>query len=100
MNNFSPPLRTAATWAFLCTALFFNASPAQAAMTFEQIKSNLEVQFGDTVLRVEKVPRSVGVEVTIMNPKGDFNEALQIYTIVVDPNTGRQIPGRGLSGGN
>ena len=30
---------------------------------------------------------------TIMNPKGDFNEAFQVSTVAVDAATGRLVPG-------
>ncbi len=30
---------------------------------------------------------------TVMNPKGDFNEAFQVTTVAVDAATGRLVPG-------
>ena len=66
------------------------ASPAGAEMSVDAVKQKIEADYAVTVLRVKPMAddgRRV-FAVTIMNPGGDFNEAFQVITIVVDAETG------------
>ncbi len=68
--------------------------PAIAALSADQVKAKIAKEFGVKVLRVRPAKadgRKVFV-VTVMNPGGDFNEAFQINTIVVDAGTGKLVP--------
>jgi hypothetical protein len=70
------------------------ALPGAAAMTADQIKKQIETSSGGKVLKI--VPREVGTlkayAVTIMNPGGNSNSAFQIYTVIVDAETGTLVP--------
>ena len=65
-----------------------------AAMDAEQVKRQLENDYGVRVLKVREVVDldKAAFAVTVMNPPGDFNEAFQVNTVVVDRETGLLIP--------
>ena len=68
--------------------------PAAAAMSAEAVGEAIAALYGVEVLRV--VPAEVDegravYRVTFMNPGGDFNEAFQVNTILVDAETGAPI---------
>jgi hypothetical protein len=83
-------------WLFLVLFLFAvqtGAAPAGAEMSETEISKAVAEAYGVTVLRV--VPskddgRRVYL-VTVMNPGGDFNEAFQVNTIVVDAESGDKV---------
>ena len=69
------------------------AAPAGAAMSADEVASAIAEAYGVTVLRVvamEEDGRSV-FRVTIMNPGGDFDEAFQVNTLLVDAETGKLV---------
>ena len=53
----------------------------------------METQYGVKVLRIKPMTEQgrSAFAVTIMNPGGDFNEAFQVNTIVIDAETGRPV---------
>ena len=78
--------------AVLGAALAF-PPPAIAAMTANQVKAKIAKEFGVKVLKVRPGKddgRKVYL-VTMMNPGGDFNEAFQVNTIIVDAETGKLV---------
>jgi hypothetical protein len=79
--------------ALLSAALAFPA-PAIAAMTADQVKAKIAKDFGVKVLKVRpgKVDSRKVYLVTMMNRGGDFNEAFQVNTIIVDAETGQLVP--------
>ncbi len=77
--------------ALLAAALSFPL-PALAAMNADQVKAKVAKAFGVKVLKVRpgKVDGRKVFVVTIMNPGGNFDEAFQVSTIVVDVNWARE----------
>ncbi len=78
--------------AVLSAALAFPPT-AIAAMTANQVKAKIAKDFGVKVLKVRPAKadgRKVYL-VTMMNPGGDFNEAFQVNTIIVDAETGKLV---------
>ncbi len=77
----------------LVGAIVLVAAPARAEMSADAVKQKIEADYAVTVLRVK--PMTGGgrrvFAVTIMNPGGDFNEAFQVNTIVIDAETGQLI---------
>ncbi len=69
--------------------------PALAAMNADQVKAKVAKAFGVKVLKVRpgKADGRKVFVVTMMNPGGDFNEAFQVSTIVVDVETGKLVSG-------
>ncbi len=80
--------------ALLAAALSFPL-PALAAMNADQVKAKVAKAFGVEVLKVRpgKADGRKVFVVTVMNPGGDFNEAFQVSTIVVDVETGKLVSG-------
>ncbi len=69
------------------------AAPAWAAMSADAVAAAIAEAYGVTVLRVvaiEEDGRSV-FRVTMMNPGGDFDEAFQVNTLLVDADTGKLV---------
>lgn len=67
---------------------------AQALMSESAARAALEREYGVEVLRVEPGEQD-GVPVfvmRVMNPGGNFNEAFQVNTLVMDRQTGRLVP--------
>ncbi len=79
----------------LLGAMLAMPPPAVAAMSANQVSAKVTKAFGVKVLRVRpgKVDGRKVFLVTIMNPGGDFNEAFQVNTLVVDAETGNLLPG-------
>ncbi|MCH8090883.1 MAG: PepSY domain-containing protein [Proteobacteria bacterium] len=69
--------------------------PAIAALSANQVKAKVAKEFGVKVLKVRpgKADGRKVFVVTVMNPGGDFNEAFQVSTIVVDVETGKLVSG-------
>ena len=69
--------------------LALGATPA-AALSADQVRRQVETRYGVKVLRIRPMTEQgrSAFAVTIMNPGGDFNEAFQVNTIVVDAETG------------
>lgn len=68
--------------------------PAHAQMTEREIIGKIERDFGVQVLNVgpaKDMGRDV-LAVTVINPPGNFNEALQVNTIAVDARSGNLVP--------
>ena len=86
-------LRGIAAAALFGAALASGASPAGAALSADQVKRQVETRYGVTVLRIKPVTEQgrSAYAVTIMNPGGDFNEAFQVNTIVIDAENGQLI---------
>ena len=86
-------LRGIALAAAFGAALALGASPAGAALSADQVKRQVETRYGVTVLRIKPVTEQGrgAYAVTIMNPGGDFDEAFQVNTLVIDAETGRPI---------
>ena len=86
-------LRGIAAAALFGAALALGASPAEAALSADQVKRQVEMRYGVTVLRIKPVTEQgrSAYAVTIMNPGGAFNEAFQVNTLVIDAETGRPI---------
>ncbi len=86
-------LRGIAAAAVFGAALASVASPAEAALSADQVKRQVETRYGVTVLRIKPVTEQgrSAYAVTIMNPGGAFNEAFQVNTLVIDAETGRPI---------
>ncbi len=70
-------------------------SAADAQVTARQASRQFAESYGVQVLKV----RSAEIDgkrvylLTVMNPKGDFNEAFQVNTVAVDADTGNLIAG-------
>ena len=71
----------------------FFPSVSEAQLSEAQVKEQLEKAYGVMVLRVRALDDQgkAAYAVTMMNPPGNFNEALQVNTIVVDRETGAPI---------
>lgn len=69
------------------------AEPAKAQLSEEQIRQQLEEDYGVTVLRMKKIvdDGKPVFAVTLMSPGGNFNEAFQVNTVAVDPETGKLV---------
>ena len=85
-------LRGAAMAVVFGATLALGATPA-AALSADQVKRQVETRYGVKVLRIKPMTEQgrSAFAVTIMNPGGDFNEAFQVNTIVIDAETGRPI---------
>lgn len=74
----------------------WSSSPAlaQALMTTEAARGAIEQEFGVEVLRIDpaEIDGRPAFLLRVMNPEGDFNEAFQVNTLVVDRATGDLIP--------
>lgn len=70
-------------------------APAFSATTADQAGKQVAKSFGVQVLKVRpgKIDGRKVFLVTVMNPKGDFNEAFQVSTLVVDAATGKLVSG-------
>ncbi len=64
-------------------------------MSADQVAAAIAEAYGVSVLKVvaaEDEGRTV-YRVTIMNPGGDFDEAFQVNTLIVDADTGKPVSG-------
>ncbi len=76
--------------------LLFATAPAaaQALLTEAAARTAVEERYGVEVLRIESAEQD-GVPVflvRVMNPGGNFNEAFQVNTLVLDRRTGNLVP--------
>ncbi len=76
-------------------AVFSAATPslAQDLMSESRARAMIEETYGVQVLSVEEIGkdgRQVFI-VKVMNPPGDFNEAFQVNTLVIDRQTGSLV---------
>ena len=85
-------LRGAALAVVFGATLALGATPA-VALSADQVRRQVETRYGVKVLRIKPMTEQgrSAFAVTIMNPGGDFNEAFQVNTIVIDAETGRLI---------
>ena len=85
-------LRGAALAVVFGATLALGAAPA-VALSADQVRRQVETRYGVKVLRIKPMTEQgrSAFAVTIMNPGGDFNEAFQVNTIVIDAETGRPI---------
>ena len=72
--------------------LALGPTPA-AALSADQVRRQVETRYSVKVLRIKPMTEQgrSAFAVTIMNPGGDFNEAFQVNTIVIDAESGRPI---------
>ena len=85
-------LATLAAAALLGGALA--SAPAHAEMSADDVKAKVEAAYGVKVLRIAKVEmndREV-YRVVMMYPGGNYNTAFQVNTILVDVETGKEVP--------
>jgi uncharacterized membrane protein YkoI len=73
------------------------AAPAPVVPTkpADEVKRQIEKEYGVTVLRVRDLTREDGspaYAVTVMNPGGDRNSAFEVSTLEVDARTGKLVP--------
>ena len=91
-----PSLRSSASaLALVLVAAWLLASPtaAQGVLSPEQVSKRIEATFGVRVLRFRRSEhdgRST-YAVTVMNPGGNYNEAYQVSTLMVEPESGKLI---------
>lgn len=88
MTN-SRPLGLAAAALVL---LLIGAGPA-FALTEAEVSARFAAEYDVRVLKTERWTlhdRKV-YRLTVMNKGGNFNEAFQVYTVAVDPDTGKLI---------
>lgn len=80
--------------AALAAAAGLTAFAADAAMTADQVRQQIERESGGKVVKIE--PRKFGMleafAVTVMNPGGNDNGAFQVYTIIVSADNGTIVP--------
>ena len=71
------------------------SSVADAQVTARQASRQFAATYGVQVLKVRtsKIDGKRVHVLTVMNPKGDFNEAFQVSTVAVDVKTGKLIAG-------
>ena len=75
----------------------FGAAWGQTASTGKEAIQRIARTFGVKVLKTRSVTVNgrAAVEITVMNPGGNFNEAFQVYRLLVDAATGKLISGFG-----
>lgn len=90
--------RTAAVLAAAAVAVLLglaaSSGPAAAAMTKDEIKAEVEKNYGVKVLRMTdgEVAGQPALLVTVMNKGGNDNRAFQVNTLAIDPATGHLVP--------
>ncbi len=69
------------------------AGGTRAEVTEAQVKRSLEAAYNVTVLRIRQVDHEgqPAFVVTMMNSGGNFNEAFQVNTVLVDADSGKLI---------
>ena len=69
-------------------------SSASDVLTEADVRSIVEHQLRGDILKVkqEKVAGRTAYAVTIMNTGGDANHAYQVYTLIIDAETGTLMP--------
>lgn len=70
-----------------------SAEQVKAQVSEDQIRQKLESDFGVTVLRMREIVQDgkTVIAATLMSPGGNLNEAFQVNTVVVDPETGKLV---------
>lgn len=73
--------------------LFVSPAEAQGVQSPAQVSKRIEATFGVRVLRVQQIKDEgpLTYAVTVMNAGGNYNEAFQVTTLVVNPKTGTLI---------
>ncbi len=68
--------------------------PHAWAISKAEAKAKIEKMFRVEVLKIREIISNgrPAYAVTVMNPGGDFNEAFQVNTIVIDRETGQLVP--------
>jgi len=69
-------------------------SAASETLTEADIRSIVEQHGRGDILRIERmqIGGRVAYAVTIMNPRGNANHAFQVYTLVIDAESGTLMP--------
>lgn len=72
---------------------YLASAPNALAASKAEVKAMIEKTYGVKVLRIDDTRANDldAFAVRVMNPGGNFNEAFQINTLVVDKRTGRLI---------
>lgn len=93
MHTPSLVVRTLAISLLAINFLAASVEPVTAQVSEDQIRQNLEEDYGVTVLRMREIVQDGKpvFAVTMMSPGGNFNEAFQVNTVVVDPETGKLV---------
>lgn len=88
MTSKASVLALAACAGFLGTILLI--APAQAAMSKDEIKAEVEKIYGVSVLHMTEteVAGKPALAVKVMNKGGNDNRAFQVNTLLIDPDTG------------
>jgi uncharacterized membrane protein YkoI len=78
----------------LALGLGLTAGPVEAAMTAEQVKKLVEEQSRGKVLKIAPLEMTTlkAFAVTVMNAGGNANHAFQVYTVIIDAETGTIVP--------
>lgn len=94
MKSIDGKMRLAFTALYSLAVLASTVAPLRAEMNAEEVTRRLQDAYGILVLKVQEIADRGGAAfaVTMMNPPGDFNEAYQVNTVVVDRQTGALIP--------
>ena len=79
----------------VAAAIAFALPASSATLTADQAAAKIADEYGVKVLKTaEGTIRGQRVFlVTVMNPGGNFNEAFQVSTLAVDPDTGQLVSG-------
>ena len=66
---------------------------SQGVLSPEVVSERIEATFGVRVLRVRRAENAgrSSYAVTVMNPGGNYNEAYQVSTLMVEPESGELI---------
>ncbi len=93
MAAFSDNAKALIVCAAVVSALTLAIEPASAQIAKDQAARQLESAYGVTVLRVREIDNEgkPAFAVTVMNPPGNYNEAFQVNTVVVDAATGTLV---------
>jgi len=87
--------RPLAVAAMAMAAAISVSSAADAQVSARQASQQFAASYGVQVLKVRgaEIDGKRVYLLTVMNPKGDFNEAFQVTTVAVDADTGNLIAG-------
>ncbi len=77
------------------SGMVMSTALARAEMSADEVASAIAEAYGVTVLRVvpAKEDGRSAFRVMIMNPGGDFDEAFQVNTLLVDAESGKLVSG-------
>ncbi len=81
--------------AVVVSGMVMSTALARAEMSADEVASAIAEAYGVTVLRVvpAKEDGRSAFRVMIMNPGGDFDEAFQVNTLLVDAESGKLVSG-------